>query len=238
MIFLKSGCYILAAALVLCLVGCTTESAMKNNRMQVESILLLPVSSVHDELLVGADIITQVLEKQLKSADFDVYYLPESQIKTFEVIALEQSGSLYDPKIKKFVPLDKSKYNYHLIGQISQQYDFDAILMPQLWLRKTRMNLDEAQWDGVSRDIEFINKPEMTYKLPKSAQGLSLRLSAFSRRGGKIDSSYGGLSLPYRIDYQDGKAGFDLKKEFYSSNEVKEAVKIVLNQLQADIRAK
>ncbi|NRB41198.1 MAG: hypothetical protein HRU20_22455 [Pseudomonadales bacterium] len=226
------------SVILLLVCACTTEPAVKKNRMQVGSILLLPVSSVHDDLLKGADQVDAEIERQLKSDDFQVYQLPPIVVDEMKAKALELSGSVYDPKIKKSVPLDKAKYNYHLVSLIAHQYDFDVLIMPQLWLRTTRMNVDEAQWDGVSREIEFINKPETTYKLPRSARGVSLRFEVFSGGGGKVDASFGGMSLPYKIDYAKGKAGFHLKSEFYTRREIKDAVKIVVNHLKIKVKAK
>lgn len=226
----------LAVALSL-LPGCTTEPAVKHDRMVANSIILLPVTSVHDELLAGSEQITKELEKRLRAQGFDVFQLPPQQVAAFKAQALESTGSVYEPKVKKTVPLDKSKYHYQLIRLAAREYDFDLIVIPQLWLRKTRINIDEARWDDVSREVEFINKPETIYKLPKSARGVSLRLSVYSSNGGKVDSSFGGISLPYKIDYSEGKAGFELKKQFYTHSEIKEGVKIVLNHLRAEVRA-
>ena len=236
--FVCKKLFFLLLLLSVFIVGCTTEPVIKKNRLAVGSILVLPVTSAHDELLVDAELILERLESQLKSYDFAVFRIPDTQVKAFQEQALELSGSVYSPKIKKSVPLDKLKYKHHLIKLIASQYDFDAVALPELWLRSIRVKEDEASWDGVSRDIEFINKPEKNYKLPKSARGISLRLTLLSRKGALIDASFGGMSLPYKVNYEDGKAGFDLKETFYSQRDIKEAVKIVLTQLNVDIRAK
>ena len=222
---------------MLVLTACTTEPAVKRDRMALHSVLLLPVRSVHAELLAGSSLIDTQLFNRLKKSDFNVEELPPQVINDFEKTALELSGSVYDPKLKQFVTLDKSAYTYHLISLISKNYEFDAVLMPELLLRTTRINVDEAAWDGVEREIEFVNKPERLYKLPKSARGISLQLQAFSRRGAKISAGFGGISLPYKVDYVKGKAAFALKPIFYQSSEIKEGVSIALMSFHQVVKA-
>ena len=234
---IQVGKIFLYLAVFVALGACTSEPMVKKDRMLARSIVILPITSVHDELLKGAGKINNELEKRLSDEGFDVFQLPAQKAAAYRRKALEMTGSVYDPKVKKSLPLDKSTYLYHLIQLAAKEYDFDLIASPQLWLRTTRVNIDEAQWDGITREIEFIDKPASTYKLPKAARGVSLRMNVHSRNGGMVDSSFGGISLPYRIDYADGKAGFALKRQFYTHREIKEGVKIVLSHLRTEVRA-
>ncbi len=222
---------------VLSLQGCASEPTNKTERMQLRSLLVLPVRSLHDELLIGGDAVHQRLLNELDALEFQVELLPENTVVFYEDQALEVSGSVYSPKIGQFVALDESVYQYHLIQMLAKDYEFDAVILPQLTLRTTKVNIDEAEWDGVSREIEFVNKPDRLYKLPKSAKGVSVRLSAFSRNGAKISSGFGGLALPYKIDFIDGKSAFSLKESFYHESEINQAIEIALKSFNTEVEA-
>lgn len=228
-----SLCLMLMTVLLL---SCTSEPVIKREQMLAQTVLLLPLSTLHQELTQGGELIAEQLEQQLSRHGFTVFALAPQVHQRYVDKALEISGAVYDPNIGQFVPLDKGVYAYNFVRLIAVDYEFDVVLNPQLLLRTTRVNMDEAQWDGVSREIEFVVKPEKNYQIPRSAKGVSLRLNGYSRNGGSVSTGFGGVSLPYRVDLAQGIKGFKLKESFYTKSEIKEGVKVALESFYVAVR--
>ena len=94
------------------------------------------------------------------------------------------------------------------VTHISESTSFDALIMPSLVYRDTKIRIRERQvkWDGVVRRYRVINYSERGKKLKLAGSispvmpAVSLYVAAFTPEGDSIFEKYGGLDLTHDVD--------------------------------------
>lgn len=216
------------SALLFLTSACTTEVVRPEPRkVNAKTLVLLPVASVRQNIgSLSGDIEASLYERLTKDG-FEVI-LPDPQ--TFEMIstaAMDESGSIYNPNVKQFIPYDRAVYMKALIDLLKKYYAHDAILDPEVLLRSAKVSGDDAVWDGIKREVEVIDAPT-GYRLPPMAKGISLRLASYTRNGSGIVLTFAGIDLPYVVEFRDKEPQFVLKDQYFTEKEAKDAVKRVL----------
>ena len=103
--------------------------------------------------------------------------------------------------------------------KLDERYDFDAIVMPSIVLHKARATDGGAVWDGVSRQMELVNRPMRPVGRAQDvfAEGIrfggvsgdvlvtSIHVLVFSRTGERIFEGRGGFSFVHDADMSDAK---------------------------------
>src|SRR5690554_4582440 len=95
-----SRCIIFAFALLLA--ACSTTEVRQGPVVKAKSILLLPLSSLHNELAEAANNIKQDLNQVLEKKKFTVINPNEQQVQAANDQALAAAGAVYDPSIGQF----------------------------------------------------------------------------------------------------------------------------------------
>ena len=225
-------------ALTLCLLtaivgflisSCETVPAKEPLKINAHRVVVLHVESLHKELKKAAEPAYQQLIKNIEKKGFYVVPLTAADNQLLRDKAMELSGSVYDPQVGEFVPLDRFTYIKAMIDLSAKLFSHDVVLMPEVVLRTTNVVGDEMQWDGVKREISFINQPAAAYDLPQRGKGLSLRLAGYTRNGAKVFLDFSGISLPYHLRYVNGKLTLQLKEQFFTDKELKDGVDMALN---------
>ncbi len=196
--------FIFFSAFIVLLSGCSTQSTQESKPkfyLPQKKVLLLPTHSSQpgtNELQAQTH---ALLQRGLQEAGFELIAIPETQWLAIEQEALDQSGSIYNPKLKRTIPYNRSLYLRNLI-RVAQAYQvhFDAVIDTELLLRPAEVKKGKAQWDGIKERL--IIKGDV----PKSgviseAKGVSLKLLALSLEGGVIAQSFEGVAIPYEINY-------------------------------------
>lgn len=220
--------FALLACVSLLLSACSATPAQKGAVIKAHSVLLLPMSSLHQEIISAENQLEQQLIKQLKKKRFTTISLSDAQYQNAVDGALAASGAVYDPAIGHFLPIDRLVYIKALIDILYSTYDFDVLIQPELLLRQVNITGDMAVWDGVERKVELTRKAEIPYRPLKQGRGVSIKLSAYSNQGADLLQSYAGISLPYTIDYNERPAALAIKKVLFSEKEQTQAAQVAL----------
>ncbi|CAA0115093.1 Uncharacterised protein [BD1-7 clade bacterium] len=222
-------------ALASVMVGCTTEAVRKEPKevpkIPITSILVMPVSSLTQDIGEGAAQIEQQLYKELKSAGYDVILPDVVTFKRLYDAALVESGSIYNPNTKSFLPLDRSVYMRYMIQNLQRYYEHDVLVDPEVLLRPAKIVGDDAVWDGVQMEVDVRNEPRSGYRLPPLGKGISLRIASYTRKGAGIELTFAGISIPYIVFYNDGASDIELKDAFFTDKELDKAVDRALEPL-------
>src|SRR5690554_903670 len=218
--------YILVAALLLA--SCSTTEVRQGPVIKAKSVLLLPLTSLHNELAQAGHNVTLELTKALEKRRFAVINPSEEQTKLAVDQALAAAGAVYDPSIGQFLPMDRLVYIKSLIDYYGTQFDFEVLIQPELLIRNADVVGDTATWDGVERSVELSSKPKTPYRALKTVRGVSIRLSAYSHNGADLLHSYAGIGLPYTINYAVKPPAFDLKTVLFTEKEQRQAAENAL----------
>jgi hypothetical protein len=222
----------LSALLLLCcsllFTACASTTTSDKPVVEAHSVLLLPATSLHKELNGSLTDVASELDRQLDAAGFTVVHAEPDVFEAAKKKALEVSGAVYNPKVGRYVPLNREVYVAQLMSALSVTYKHNVVIKPDLILRTAVVDGDYAKWDNLKREIEIINKPKTPFQMPDRAKGLSLRLKYYTRNGAMLDTSYGGVSLPYVLDFASGKAEYQLKELFFKQKDLQNSVELAL----------
>ena len=111
-----------------------------------------------------------------------------------------------------------------LAAVLDELYDFDAIVMPSVLVHKVRASEGGAVWDGVSRQMELLNKPARLRGQPAGSDGqdtfadgvrfggvsgdvlvTSIHVLVFSRAGERIFEGRGGFAFLHDADMKNSR---------------------------------
>ena len=223
---------------LMALSGCETVPAKKPLKIDAGTILVLSVEAMHKELKDAAAPAYKQLIKKIGKKGFRIVPLTPTTYQQLREMALVQSGSVYDPQVGQFVPLDRAAYLKAIIDISRNRFPHDVVLIPEVILRNTAVVGDEMSWDGIKKEISFVDPPETIYDLPRNAKGLSLRLAAYTRNGARLFYKFNGISLPYLLRYSEGKFSLELKEKFFTDKELKKGVELALKPFFAQVHYK
>jgi hypothetical protein len=99
-------------------------------------------------------------------------------------------------------------------AELAKHYEFDAIVMPSVFLHKTRATDGSAGWDGVQRRMEILNPPARPRGGGRNTRAEGVRLGGisgdvlvtsvhvlvFSRTGERIFEGRGGIGFAHDVD--------------------------------------
>ncbi len=219
---------LLIPLLVLCLNGCEMVPDTKPLMIDANKVVVLHVEALHKELKDSSKPIYRQLINNIEKKGFQVESMTAEHYQQLREEALLVSGSVYDPNVGRFIPLNRSVYIKAIVDLSARQFSHDIVLIPEVVLRTASVVGDKASWDNVEREVTFINQPLSTYDLPRKIKGLSLRLAGYTYNGAEVFLNFSGVSLPYHMRYFDGKITPDLKEQFFTDDELEEGVDLAL----------
>jgi hypothetical protein len=97
------------------------------------------------------------------------------------------------------------------VRDLAKGRSFDAVVVPSIVYRATKVRERTAKWDGVFRKFDVINVSDVAKKqgLAKSlsvdVSGVSLHVMVFSPDGKLVFQSYGGLDLAHDVDMKNAE---------------------------------
>ncbi len=108
------------------------------------------------------------------------------------------------------------------VDRLAQDHEFDVVVMPSLLLLQTRMDANNASWDGVTRRMKTVNAPVLASGRNDSllSKGLasggisgpawvtSLHVLVFARDGSRVFEGRGGIEFVQEIDHIDAGKSF------------------------------
>lgn len=214
--------------------GCTTVEEQKLPVYGANTILLLPVKSLHKELKTSEPSVDLVLKSQFEKTKFNIITLTTAEYERANKEALEISGSVYKPDVGDYVPLNTRLYASSLKNILADKYSFDTLVLASLLLREAKLDEDLIIFDGAERKLEY-EQGSPRGLLPRRPRGLSLQLNAFAQRNNATIDVFGGISLPFFIRVKDNKPEFVIKQQFFTEKELSEGLKIAVKQLTGQL---
>jgi hypothetical protein len=220
------------------LVACSSSTqTSKEKKLPVyaaNTLLLLPVKSLHKELISSEPAVDIVLKKYFGKTKFNIVTLSEKQYAEVNKLALEQSGSIYSPAVGDYTPLDTRRYAASMKKLLGEKYEFDTLVIPQIILRSGEVIDDSVEFDGVERKLEYAKGGPTGIK-PRTPKGLSIQINAFAAGNNATQPVFGGVSLPFIIQVQDNAPTFVIKPEYFSEAELEEGAKVAIKRLQKQL---
>jgi hypothetical protein len=92
----------------------------------------------------------------------------------------------------------------YFVRRLAENADFDAVIMPSLFVQRAHLEGVKAEWDGVERELEFemarrsVSLPE-NLAVEGAAPAASLHAIVLDAAGAKLQEQQAGLALLVRI---------------------------------------
>jgi len=132
-------------------------------------------------------------------AELEVYL--RGQGKELKTVAFPIARKLWLACIRKARAADARAGYYDaarlLVEELGNHADFDAVILPSLYLREAPVEGRTARWDGVERPLEIDSKERLPADLPLEgvAPAASLHVVVLDAEGGKLQEAIAGLDL-------------------------------------------
>ncbi len=208
--------------------ACTTTTGREAPTIRVKNILVLPTQVGHPELNSFQSKATRAFEKELRSEGFNTIKLSNGLYQQAHNLALEKTGSVYDPKLGMFTPMNKPAYAKEMLYLLLSKKNFDLMLFPSILLRQADVNKEKgtAEFDGISKKLTFADG--VSNKVyPDIARGLSLKVVGITREQVGTRAFSAGISLPFDISEGIGGMTITLKTELITDKELDDAIERV-----------
>jgi hypothetical protein len=127
-------------------------------------------------------------------------------------------------------------------SRASQVASFDALIMPSLVYRDTKIKVDQriVKWDGVIRRYDIVNYSDKGKRLGLSSvispviPGVSLYLVILTPDGEKVFEKYGGISITHDVDLTKSEVTMTselklMERRLFESDHVRQGIEIVFD---------
>ena len=217
--------------------ACTTSTNNRASEIYARNILVLPTQVGHAELNSFQSRASRLFEKELRGEGFNTIKLSSAMYRQANAIALEKTGSVYDPKLGVFSPMNKPAYAKEMMYLLLSKKNFDLLVFPSIVLREADVDKETgtAEFDGVVKKLTFDkNIDQKTY--PEIARGLSFKVVAITREKVGPRAAVAGISLPFNVSEGLGGMTLTLKTELISDKELNDAVERVTEPFMQQVR--
>lgn len=226
-------------ALTFLLQACTTSTHAKATEIRARNILVLPTQVGHTELNSFQLKATRAFEKELRDEGFHMLKLSSALYQQAHSIALEKTGSVYDPKLGLFTPMNKPAYAKEMLYLLLSKKNFDLLVFPSILLREADVDKEKGTvtFDGITKKLAFDeNAHDKVY--PEIARGLSFKVVGITREKLGTRAAIAGISLPFNISEGVGGMTLVLKTELISDKELDDAIERVTETFKRQVKAK
>jgi len=170
------------------------------------TIIIAPfnvVSSLPPELEGSTKMVSAVL----------VEYL-EAHGKTVAVMGFRAGRDLWKASIQEVRNSD-DKRNFENAARvyarkIGEQFEFDALIVPSLFIQNAKMSSRTVKWDGAEQTMEQRGTLGTKYqglRTSSNVRAASLFIHVLDREGGSVQTSRRGLELIQHIEFGTKKRG-------------------------------
>lgn len=193
-------------------------------------ILLLPPSAEAVELEPGIPMLLQALHSELSAAGFRAALLDKANYETVWAQEVEAVGGIFDSATGAVKARQRVAAMAALARRLTRETSASLVLMPRLLTRKADLHGTKAAWDGrlmrVPTRGTFGGAPYSS----GTTTAVSVQLVALTQNGDLAFSTYGGVTLPYIINFVTEKP--EMRANVFSDEaDLAEGVKIALTPL-------
>lgn len=208
--------------------ACSSSTSRSAPEIIAPTILVLPTQVGHTELNSFQSKATRRFEKELRREGFRTVKISNAMYQQAHTISLEKTGSVYDPKLGIFTPMNKPAYAKEMLYLLLTKKSFDLLVFPSILLREADVDKENgsAEFDGITKKLTFdetVN--EKIY--PEIVRGLSFKVVGITRDKVGTRAAIAGISLPFNISEGVGGMSLALKTELISDKELKDAIERV-----------
>jgi hypothetical protein len=227
---------VLLVALVFCpaLAQVANQSSVIGSAFKPPSsgslILLLPPSAEAPELEPGIPMLLQALHSELASAGFRTALLNKANYETIWAQEIEAVGGIYDSTTGNLKPIERALAITALTKRLAQETSASLVITPRLILRKAELSGTKASWDGRLVLIPTRGTFGGSSFSSGTTTAVSVQLIALAHDGALAFNTFGGVTLPYAINFVTEK--LELRENIFSSKaDLSKAAEIALGPL-------
>ena len=195
-------------------------------------ILLLPPIAESAELEAGIPMLLQALHTELSAAGFRTALLDKANYETVWAQEVEAVGGIFDSKTGTLKASHQAAAMTALAKRLTRDSSASLAVIAKLVTRKAELHGTKADWDG--RLVQFPTKGAFggTSNFSGTTTAVSVHLIALTHDGGLAFSTYGGVTLPYVVNFVSEKP--ELRANIFSDEaDLPKGVKIALTPLLA-----
>jgi len=188
-------------------------------------LLMLPPKGETEDLQPGNEILKKELHRQLQAAGYKLAMLEQNNYNALWSEEIAAVGGIYDPATGALREAQFAQALSSLVRRVSSETKAVLVLRPRLVLRSAQLSGASANWDGQQRRVPVVGGEGGSNS--GNTLGLSVELIAFAANGEPAWRTYGGASLPYRVNLytEKNEVRTDL---FDNENELAQAVALTL----------
>jgi hypothetical protein len=195
-------------------------------------VLLLPPSAEVVELESGFALLLDALHSQLTAAGFKTALLEKANYETVWAQEVDAVGGIFDAKTGAPKNAQRAEAMMALAVRLARETSAALVVFPRLVTRQAELSGTKAYWDG---RLELL-QTSGTFGGSASSRGtitaVSVQLIAMSGNGSLAFSTFGGVTLPFIVNFVSEKP--ELRKNIFQlESDVIGGVRIALEPLLA-----
>ncbi len=164
-------------------------------------VLLLPASADADELLPGLPLLLDALHAELTRAGYRTALLDAQNHATIWAQEVDAVGGIFDARTGASKPAALAAAMSALAQRLSRETKAALMIQPKLVFRKAELHGTKADWDGRLVLVPTRGTDGGLSSHRGTTTAISVQLFAFTDGGALAFNTFGGVTLPYVIDY-------------------------------------
>jgi len=230
-------CQLISLCLLLThLSACSTVNERQLPKVSAQRILVLPTLINHKELGQLDIDFSSELAKALQDKGFKTLRISDELYKSAQNIAYERSGSVYDPELGEFRPMNMPAYSKEMMVLLAKRKSFDLVLFPSVVTRRITLDTNNGKGELDGLDVQLAHDDQVSEPVyPDSIRGLSLKILGITRQSQGIRVVFSGISLPLQLSEEAGEPKLVLKTPLLNSKAIKQASKYAVKQLTKQV---
>ncbi len=156
--------------------------------------------------------------------------MEKSNYETLWAQEVDAVGGIFDPVTGKLKPPQQAAALASLAQRLARETSATLVVLPKLVTRKAELHGTKAEWDGRLELIPTRGLFGGSSQHRGSTTAVSVQLIAMASSGSFAFSSFGGIALPYTVNFVTEKP--ELRKDiFEAQTDVAKGARIALTPL-------
>jgi len=195
--------FILALGLISCASEIKTVSPAQKAGMQASTIAVAPLNmalALPPQLESSTEIVDDAISQHLETRDKNIERLGYRFARSLWIESTKRVGQArgepsFESGVKEFAKL------------VSSQVEFDALIIPTLYLQNAKAGPRTTHWDSAKQQIEFIGRSRWEIEMPalSTVPAASIHIYVVDRMGNMIHSRRTGIELIQHMEIHHTK---------------------------------
>ena len=193
---------VLAALATLAALGCATAPEPETTVLAKvpERIVILPMNvtaALPAELKDESSAVWSALEVYLRAHGASLKTLAYPSARSLWLASIRDARA--DPKLKDPGFEEAARL---FVAKLVQHTEFDALVVPSLYVQRAQLAGTSARWEGTEQTIELVGRADVQIPSDAAIEGVvpaaSLHVAVFDASGAKLHEGRSGLALLVR----------------------------------------